>query len=616
MLLCMLAASPALRLAPPVMQLRQADSASVGTAGFAAGRGVPMMAVEQVKFTGNAVAVDGVVTAMSGNAMEDMWEKSRGRPLRRSLALWLFSMKATWKIIRAHKSEAKQIKVAAWVRDELLRLGPTMIKLGQVASARTDLLSQPYIDALVALQDSVPTISAERVAVIVNDELGASMESVFDTFEMQPLAGASLGQVHRAVYQGQQVAVKVQRRNLAELFDTDFTNIRLMARIGNFFESKLQKKAGVTSRDWLEYTNDAARLLYLEIDYDNEAKNSQRFASSLPAELDIIVPRIYANATTARLLTMEYIDSVKLTDEKALAKLGLDRKKLAKQVVDIFLTQLLRSGVLHCDPHPGNMCVDAKGRLVFYDFGMVDTLSDDTQRGLRNTAFALFGGSADPSVEELRVASRQLVEGVQQMGFVDKAADTMALQKVGAFAVKNFKDQAAGRTTEDVTEKVGGELQGMVDDGVIQFPSIFTFVGRAFASVDGIGRELDPKYDFRAMTEPYVGEIISERYQKDAAAQREAFFGGFQAALGTPARVTYLEETMRAIEAGELTLSSRSLGQERGQKALEKRVAGLSSLLVASTLLNLAIPMVVGPLRKLTFVAAAFFGTKALPALL
>lgn len=612
MLVCVLAASPALWLAPPVMQLRQANSVSV----FAAGRAVPMMAVEQVKFTGNAVAVDGVVTALSGNAMEDMWDKSRGRPLRRSLALWLFSMKATWKIIRAHKSEAKQIKAAAWVRDELLRLGPTMIKLGQVASARTDLLSQPYIDALVALQDSVPTISAERVATIVDEELGASMASVFDTFEMQPLAGASLGQVHRAVYQGQQVAVKVQRRNLAELFDTDFTNIRLMARIGNFFESKMQKKAGVTSRDWLEYTNDAARLLYLEIDYDNEAKNSQLFASSLPTELDIIVPRIYANATTARLLTMEYIDSVKLTDEKALAKLGLDRKKLAKQVVDIFLTQLLRSGVLHCDPHPGNMCVDAKGRLVFYDFGMVDTLSDNTQRGLRNTAFALFGGSADPSVEELRVASRQLVEGVQQMGFVDKAADTMALQKVGAFAVKNFKDQAAGRTTEDVTEKVGGELQGMVDDGVIQFPSIFTFVGRAFASVDGIGRELDPKYDFRAMTEPYVGEIISERYQMDAAAQREAFFGGFQAALETPARVTYLEETMRAIEAGELTLSSRSLAQERGQKALEKRVAGLSSLLVASTLLNLAMPMVIGPMRKLTFVAAAFFGTKALPALL
>lgn len=386
---------------------------------------------------------------------------------------------------------------------------------------------------------------------------------------------------------------------------------------GNFFESKLQKKAaGVSSRDWLEYTNDAARLLYLEIDYDNEAKNSQLFASSLPADVDVVVPRIYANATTKRLLTMEYVDSVKLTDEKRLAKLGLDRKKLSKQVVDIFLTQLLRSGVLHCDPHPGNMCVDAKGRLVFYDFGMVDTLSDDTQQGLRNAAFALFGGSANPSVKELRTASRQLVEGVQQMGFVDKAADTMALQKVGAFAVKNFKDQAAGRDTEDVTEKVGGELQGMVDDGVIQFPSIFTFVGRAFASVDGIGRELDPKYDFRAMTEPYVGEIISERYQADAKAQREAFFSGFGAALDTPKRVTYIEETIRALEAGELTLSSRSLEQERSGKALDKRVKSLTSLLVASTLLNVALGAAVGPWRKAAFWGAAFFGLKGLPALL
>ena len=192
----------------------------------------------------------------------------------------------------------------------------------------------------------------------------------------------------------------------------------------------------------------------------------------------------------------------------------------------------------------------------------------------------------------------------------------MALQKVGAFAVKNFKDQAAGRTTEDVTEKVGGELQGMVDDGVIQFPSIFTFVGRAFASVDGIGRELDPKYDFRAMTEPYVGEIISERYQADAKAQREAFFSGFGAALDTPKRVTYIEETIRALEAGELTLSSRSLEQERSGKALDKRVKSLTSLLVASTLLNVALGAAVGPWRKAAFWGAAFFGLKGLPALL
>ena len=560
-MLCLLAAAPALRVAPSAAQLRVpsrasqilaaegaaiADDVTVGTsADFAAGVVVPARPP-----TPTMVAKESSVdaTALSGNAMEDLWDKSRGRPLRRSMALWWFSTIATWKICRAGRKEEKQVRCAQWLRDELLRLGPTMIKLGQVASARTDLLAQPYIDALVALQDSVPTISPDRVALLVDEELGKPLGEVFDTFEEKPVAGASLGQVHRATLGGAPVAVKVQRRNLKELFDTDFTNIRLMARIGNFLENRLvKKKAGVSSRDWLEYTNDAARLLYLEIDYLNEATNSKRFANSLPKAANVVVPKVYDNATTARVLTMEYVDSIKLTDEAALRANGLDAKKLAKKVVDIFLTQLLRSGVLHCDPHPGNMCVDKQGRLVFYDFGMLDEFKPEVQQGMRNAAFALFGGSTTVAAE-LRVAAKQLVDGVQQMGFVDKAADQMALQKVGAFAVKNFKDQAAGRTTEDVTEKVGGELQGMVDDGVIQFPSIFTFVGRAVASVEGIGRELDPKYDFRAMTEPYVGEIISEatRPTRRRSARRSS---GFGAALGRPRGAS---RTMRALGAGEL----------------------------------------------------------------
>merc|ERR1719217_1743651 len=173
---------------------------------------------------------------------------------------------------------------------------------------------------------------------------------------------------------------------------------------------------------------------------------------------------------------------------------------------------------------------------------MVDTLQPEVQQGLRNAAFALFGGSTDP----------------------------MALQKGGAFAIKNFKDSAAGRATEDVTEKVGAELQGMVDDGVIAFPSIFTFVGRAFASVDGLGRDLDPKYDFRALCEPYVGEIISERYQLEARQQRAALFDGVKATLEAPSRLAYVEEAMRALQAGEVTVRSRSVENERGVKTLEK----------------------------------------------
>ena len=184
------APSAARRVCQPASQILAAEGAAiaddvtVGTsADFAAGVVVPARPP-----TPTMVAKESSVdaTALSGNAMEDLWDKSRGRPLRRSMALWWFSTIATWKICRAGRKEEKQVRCAQWLRDELLRLGPTMIKLGQVASARTDLLAQPYIDALVALQDNVPTISPDRVALLVDEELGKPLGEVFDTFEESP----------------------------------------------------------------------------------------------------------------------------------------------------------------------------------------------------------------------------------------------------------------------------------------------------------------------------------------------------------------------------------------------------------------------------------------------
>ncbi|KAL3930414.1 MAG: hypothetical protein SGPRY_001547 [Prymnesium sp.] len=473
-------------------------------------------------------AISPSIRSKSGDELEAYWERGRGKPFRRSLRLWMFSLLTTWKALRARKNEHAEKAAAAWVRDQLLLLGPTMIKLGQVASSRTDLLPSAYTDALSVLQDAVPTISSERVKQLVEAELGKPVSSVFEEFDMTPLAGASLGQVHLAKYAGTPVAVKVQRLSLRELFDTDFFNIRLFARIANFFERRRKKKSGVGARDWLQYTEDAAKLLYLEIDYLNEARNAQKFAASLPSTSSILVPRVFDSATTTRLLTMEFVPSFKLTDKTKLAYHGLDGRALSKQVIDVFLMQLLTTGVLHCDPHPGNMCVDSSGRLVFYDFGMIDVLEEGVQEGLREAAFALFGGSSDPSPPELREAARQLMSALQRMGFVNKAADAMVLQKVCTFVVKNFKDEAAGRATEDITEKIGPELQSLVDDGLIEFPSIFTFIARAFSSVDGIGRSLDPKYEFRRLCEPYVSDIITQRYQKQAANAREGLLHGFR----------------------------------------------------------------------------------------
>ena len=353
------------------------------------------------------------VARSAGDAMEDGWDRLRGKPLRRSLALWKFFTVAGWKVVRGNRSEVAEAEAARWVCDGLLRLGPTMIKLGQVFSARPDLFSPAYIEALCTLQDAVPTVSGARVKEILAEELGEGSWA-FDSFDDEPIAGASLGQVHRAVYKGAPVAVKVQRRGLAELFDTDFANLRLAARAANWIERRRRPRGGGASgppRDWLEYTDDAARLLYMEIDYEQEARNAARFQASLPRGARIRVPAVCLNATTRRVLTMEYVPSLKLTDTEALRRAGFDRKALSRRVVGAFLMQLLDTGVLHCDPHPGNMAVSPDGaQLVFYDYGMLDELAPPVRRGLRRAAAALFGGPGSPSEEEIGEAARQLVE--------------------------------------------------------------------------------------------------------------------------------------------------------------------------------------------------------------
>ena len=479
----------------------------------------------------------------AGDAMEDGWDRLRGRPIRRSLALWRFFSVATWKTVRANRTDDDMVTnaTAAWVRNGLLRLGPTMIKLGQVFSSRTDLLHPAYVTALTSLQTAVPSVSGARVRALLEAELGLPLP--YEQFCDEPIAGASLGQVHRAVFAGRPVAVKVQRAQLAELFDTDFRNIRLMCRGLNMVERLRERVRRVrgrgrsaADRDWLQYADDAARLLYQEIDYENEGRNAEAFAASLVGTGSrVVVPKVVWPATTKRVLTMDFIESVKLTDTEAVATLRLDAKRLSQEVVDTFLLQLLQTGVLHCDPHPGNLCVTPGGRLVLYDFGMMDTLTPTTVSGLRRLAFALFGGSPAPSEADLEQAGDQLMQGLQEAGFLAAGADELAVRKVGIFLVAYFKDQYAGRATQDIGEQIGAELQGLLDQGYISFPSAFTFVGRAFTSVDGIARNLQPEtYDFGRACEPYVGRLISEEYSSQARTQIDEVLAKARSWLGMP----------------------------------------------------------------------------------
>ena len=468
-----------------------------------------------------------------GDVLEAKWDKLRGTTkraqLRRSMALQTFFLKAGWKTVRANMTddEARTAVTAAWVRDGLLNLGPTMIKLGQVFSSRKDLLHPAYCEALESLQTAVPCVSGSRVRELLEAELGSPLP--FDSFDDTPLAGASLGQVHRAVYKGTPVAVKIQRAGLTEMFDTDFKNIRMGCRVMNVMERSYEKirrmqgkSKAAASRDWMSYANDASRLLYEEIDYINEGKNAEIFAESLVGTgSNVVVPKVFSDVTTKKVLTMEYIESVKMTDSAKVAELGLDTKKLSQEVFDTFLLQLMTTGVLHCDPHPGNMCVTPEGKIVLYDFGMMDTLPKETVAGMRKIAFGLLNGSPDPTTQEITTRGDSVMEGLELSGFLSPGANATAVRMVGEFLVKFFSDQAAGRATQDVTEQLDYELRSLLDSGAIAFPSAFTFVARAFASVDGIAKSLKPDIELRQALDPFVSQLITDEYTSQANAKRD-----------------------------------------------------------------------------------------------
>lgn len=217
-------------------------------------------------------------------------------------------------------------------------------------STRTDVLPTTYTDVLRTLTDEVPGFGGKRAKEIVSKELGRPVDEVFKNFSEEPLKAASLGQVHTATYKGQKVAIKVQRAGLKELFDKD---LKVLKKLAVLLE-KFDPKSDGADRDWVSIYEESERLLYLEIDYLNEADNTDRFAKDFEGIDYVRIPKVYRELTTPRVLTMEFVESFKLTDTKRVEKEGLDRKKLSKQVADAFLRQIIETSFFHADPHSGN----------------------------------------------------------------------------------------------------------------------------------------------------------------------------------------------------------------------------------------------------------------------
>ncbi|KAL9189641.1 hypothetical protein ACHAXT_009316 [Thalassiosira profunda] len=561
-----------------------------------------------------------------GELLEQGWEqRGSSSALRRNAEVWKFALKCVFKSQKARKlskagaeeSEisAAKVEAATFIRDGLLRLGPTFVKLGQVVSTRTDVLPKEYTDVLKTLQDDVPGFSGKRAKEIVTQELGKPCDAVFQNFSSEPLAAASLGQVHTATYKGKKVAIKVQRAGLKELFDVDLKNLRKLAELLDKFDPK----SDGADRDWVSIYEESERLLYLEIDYLNEAANCERFAKDFSDIEWVRVPDVFREVSTPRVLTMEFIESLKLTNLEEVDALGLDRELLSKRTADAFLRQIVETGYFHCDPHPGNLCVDKEGNLVYYDFGMMDELKPNVRSGFRKFCTALFAGGPVIGDIELAENAKVLVDGVEEAGVLARGADRLAVEKLARYFMRTFKDNQLGKKGANVKETVGTDLQTLTENDVFRFPSTFTFIFRSFASIDGIGKGLSDQFNIGKLAQPFI-EKFTEVQKNETPAEKS--FNIFAKATGlnqddvftavtSPKKIAYIEETLREMERGDLKIRVRSLENEKALERMSLNQGKMEKLLVASLLLNLAGVASSRILRSAGVAGAVAFGLQA-----
>ncbi|NP_001398554.1 Protein ACTIVITY OF BC1 COMPLEX KINASE 8, chloroplastic isoform 2 [Zea mays] len=549
---------------------------------------------------------------------------------------WLNNQKFTYRASAGGMTEEKKIMrrkvLAKWLKESLLRLGPTFIKIGQQFSTRVDILPQEYVDQLSELQDQVPPFPSETAVKIVEEELGASVNEIFDRFDFEPIAAASLGQVHRARLNGQEVVIKVQRPGLKELFDIDLKNLRVIAE----YLQKVDPKSDGAKRDWVAIYDECASVLYQEIDYMKEAFNAEKFAENFK-KLDYVkVPEIYWAHTTPQVLTMEYVPGIKINRIKQLDKLGVDRKRLGRYAVESYLEQILSHGFFHADPHPGNIAVDDVngGRLIFYDFGMMGSISQNIREGLLEVFYGVY--EKDPD---------KVLQAMVQMGVLVPTGDMTAVRRTAQFFLNSFQERLAAQrkeremataelgfkkqlTKEEKFEKrkqrlaaIGEDLLAIAADQPFRFPATFTFVVRAFSVLDGIGKGLDPRFDITEIAKPYAKELLRfndagvEIVVKDAKKRWERQSRAFYNLFRQPDRVEKLAQIIERLEQGELKLRVRTLESERAFQRVAAVQKTIGYGVAAGSLMNLATMLYFNSIRgpaTIAYSLCAFFGLQVL----
>ncbi|MEM7757987.1 MAG: AarF/ABC1/UbiB kinase family protein [Cyanobacteria bacterium P01_A01_bin.40] len=526
------------------------------------------------------------------------WNRPKYSRNRRRLDIWVFAFsflfsnwwdKRKWTYtggFTPEKQAARRRSQAIWIRETFLELGPTFIKLGQLFSTRADLFPIEYVEELSKLQDRVPAFSYEQVREIIESDFLKRVDQLFSSFDPIPLAAASLGQVHRArLHSGEDVVVKVQRPGLKQLFTIDLAILRQIAR---YFQN--HPKWG-KNRDWIGIYDECCRILWEETDYLLEGRNADTFRRNFKNEDWVCVPKVYWKYASPKVLTLEYLPGIKISHYEAIEAAGLDRKVLARLGAKAYLQQILNGGFFHADPHPGNIAVNTDGALIFYDFGMMGQIESNIREGLMDTLVGVAQKNSD-----------KVVNSLINLGALVPTGDMTSVRRSIQFMLDNFMDKPF---EEQSVDAISEDLYEIAYGQPFRFPATFTFVMRAFSTLEGVGKGLDPEFNFMEVAQPYAMQLMTDTNNSngntifDEIGRQAAQVG--TAALGLPGRI---DDTIDKLERGDLRVRVRSLESERVMRRLSAIQLGTNYTVLFSALLICATLLLVSGFKIFAAIAA------------
>ncbi len=491
---------------------------------------------------------------------------------RLALSLWFGTQRefsyssqsvSSEKITKARQEHAQEIY------DLLAELGGAFIKVGQFIATREDLVPKEYVQKLSSFQDAAPMMSFVEIEKILTASYGAELSDRFASIDPEPLASASIAQVHRATTNtGQEVVIKVQRPGLRELFTLDLAMVRAYAC---FFE---KYSSFGKHRYWPEITDEFGKVLYEEIDFEHEAISAERMhLNLLPEHASFLqIPKVLWDWVRPNVLVLEYMPGRKITDITQSRRLGISVAEIGDRLIKVFFDQFFTYGFFHADPHPGNVVLNDQGKIVFHDFGMTYQIDPHVRENFEDAVIALV--SRDENA---------VVESMKKMDLLRPNADLKSLRNL--IQKTTFKYYGGARLQDINFSEIKDDINAIFANAPLRMPPELAYLFRTIGILEGICRTLDPRFDFISALKPAAKKLLLKRpggeMLQTLGVWQKALPPSLQKALGQLSSIPDRASRLFAdIENGTLQIPVDFSSMENRMLRIEAITAGMGYMIL------------------------------------